>query len=99
MYGKCSKTDLIINSGLGLASKLIWHANPDNWRPIHSKKRLKFPDYFHSIYNVLNLKSYRIKRLKDLSFMTLSSNLSEYRPQDEISSCLALIEFFLAILA
>ncbi|CAB4382870.1 unnamed protein product [Rhizophagus irregularis] len=84
-----------------LQGMLIWHANPDNRRPIHSKKRLKFPDdprgirlrnylnftlftfykiriliqylvakigmiiswlswYVHSIYNVLNLKSYRI---------------------------------------
>ncbi|CAB4426736.1 unnamed protein product [Rhizophagus irregularis] len=68
MYGKCSKMDLIINSESGLASKLIWHANPDNWRPIHSKKRLKFPDYCKAmrLHNYLNFTLFTFNKIRIL---------------------------------
>ncbi|CAB4487784.1 unnamed protein product [Rhizophagus irregularis] len=61
MYGKCSKTDLIINSGSGLASKLIWHANPDNWR-------LKFPDYCKAmrLHNYLNFTLFTFNKIRIL---------------------------------
>ncbi|GET62105.1 hypothetical protein GLOIN_2v677430 [Rhizophagus irregularis DAOM 181602=DAOM 197198] len=64
----CSKTVLIINSGSGLASKLIWHANPDNWRPIHSKKRLKFPDYCKAmrLHNYLNFTLFTFNKIRIL---------------------------------
>ncbi|CAB4430322.1 unnamed protein product [Rhizophagus irregularis] len=56
MYGKCSKTDLIINSG------------SDNRRPIHSKKRLKFPDDPRGIRlrNYLNFTLFTFNKIRIL---------------------------------
>ncbi|POG78372.1 hypothetical protein GLOIN_2v677430 [Rhizophagus irregularis DAOM 181602=DAOM 197198] len=51
-----------------LVTQLIWHANPDNWRPIHSKKRLKFPDYCKAmrLHNYLNFTLFTFNKIRIL---------------------------------
>ncbi|GET57500.1 hypothetical protein GLOIN_2v677430 [Rhizophagus irregularis DAOM 181602=DAOM 197198] len=46
--------------------QLIWHANPDNRRSIHSKKRLKFPDYCKAmrLCNYLNFTLFTFNKIR-----------------------------------
>ncbi|UZO23099.1 uncharacterized protein OCT59_015443 [Rhizophagus irregularis] len=48
--------------------QLIWHANPDNRRSIHSKKRLKFPDYCKAmrLCNYLNFTLFTFNKIRIL---------------------------------